>query len=70
MNFKEYLEYRSDEEDEIGVIATDLLEEELIPFDSKDGILLTVIDNSFKDTEVYGNWTKLKKEYVSQKDRN
>lgn len=67
MEFLKFLEHRADETDELGVVANDLLEEELIPFGSSDEIVLNVIDNSFKDTPVKEAWSKLKSEYLSQK---
>jgi len=66
MNFKEYMEFRADQECPIGVIAFDLLNEPKIPMDAHDKEILKIADALFLDTTVSDNWSTFKTEYLDQ----
>lgn len=64
MDFKEYINYRSNQDDEIGVIAYDLIHD--IPFEMEDEKLFKLIESSVKGI-IYDNWISLKTDYLAQK---
>ena len=66
MNFKEYMEYRADQDCEVGVIAFDILDKLSVPYDSSDALIFSFIENYLKDKEVIKNWNELKSDYLKQ----
>jgi len=67
MDFKKYMEFRSDQDCPIGVIAFDLYNNPEIPLDKNEVEVLNQVDELFENTEVDENWQSLKSDYLSQK---
>jgi len=67
MDLKQYLEYRADEDCPVGVIAHDLANNKRVPFGEDEVGLINILDNTFKGTEFYENWTALKADIIIRK---
>jgi len=66
MNFQEYMNYRADEDCDVGAIAFDIKEDECVPFDSSDRLIFFYVESILKDELLLQNWTKLKSDYIQQ----
>ena len=62
MDFKEYMEYRADEDCDVGVIAFDLRNDKCVPFGSNDEIIFFYVEGILAKKDELKYWRELKTE--------